>query len=224
MIAPAKCNPFAKATAKLYSSKIGRQEIRIWLTPHPHERLKMEAFSMVIRNTLLSIFLGMIASAGRMMAAETPPLQTVDRVELNRYLGKWYEIASFPQWFQKNCVASRATYTLRKDGKVDVLNQCQDKTPEGKLREAKGKAWIVDKQSNAKLKVRFFWPFSGDYWIIDLDADYQYAVVGHPKRNYLWILSRSPQMDSAVYDQIIERLKKQHYDVSRLKKTLQPAK
>ena len=80
----------------------------------------------------------------------------------------------------------------------------------------------MDPQSNAKLKVRFFWPFSGDYWIIDLGADYEYAVVGHPKRNYLWILSRSPQMDAAVYAGIIERLKKQHYGVSWLNKTAQP--
>jgi apolipoprotein D and lipocalin family protein len=78
---------------------------------------------------------------------------------------------------------------------------------EGKLKDAKGKAWVVDHKSNAKLKVRFFWPFSGDYWIIDLGADCQYAVVGHPKRNYLWILSRSPRMDPAVYDGIRERLK-----------------
>ena len=178
---------------------------------------------MVLKITLLSIFLGITASAGRLKAGEKPPpLQTVERVDLNRYMGKWYEIASFPQWFQKNCVASRATYTLRKDGKVDVLNECHDKTLDGKLRDAKGKAWVVDSKSNAKLKVRFFWPFSGDYWIIDLDADYQYAVVGHPKRKYLWILSRSTQMDSVTYGQIIERLKKQHYDVDRLKKTLQP--
>jgi apolipoprotein D and lipocalin family protein len=178
---------------------------------------------MVLKITLLSIFLGIAASAGFLTAAEKPPpLQTVERFDLNRYMGKWYEIASFPQWFQKNCVASRATYTLRKDGKVDVLNECHDKTLDGKLRDAKGKAWVVDSKSNAKLKVRFFWPFSGDYWIIDLDADYQYAVVGHPKRKYLWILSRSTQMNPATYDQIIERLKKQHYDVDRLKKTLQP--
>jgi apolipoprotein D and lipocalin family protein len=178
---------------------------------------------MILKNTLLTIFLAMMVCSSRLIAAEkTPPLQTVDRVDLNRYMGKWYEIASFPQWFQKNCVASRATYTLRKDGKVDVLNQCQEKSLNGKLKEAKGKAWVVDSKSNAKLKVRFFWPFSGDYWIIDLAADYQYAVVGNPNRDYLWILSRSPRMDSAVYDQIIERLKKQHYDVSRLQKTLQP--
>jgi apolipoprotein D and lipocalin family protein len=175
---------------------------------------------------MLPVLIGMIVSIGLPVAAEEnrpPPLQTVSQVDLSRYMGKWFEIASFPQWFQKGCVASSATYTLRKDGDVDVLNQCRDKAPDGKLRTAKGKAWVVDITSNAKLRVRFFWPFSGDYWIIDLDSNYQYAVVGHPKRNYLWILSRSPQIDSAVYNGILERLKKQHYDLSRLNKTLQPA-
>jgi apolipoprotein D and lipocalin family protein len=150
-----------------------------------------------------------------------PPLETVSHVDLDRYLGKWYEIASYPQWFQKGCVASTATYTLRKDGDIDVLNQCRKETLNGAVKDAKGKAWIVDRKSQARLKVRFFWPFSGDYWIIDLGADYEYAVVGHPNRNYLWILSRKSQMDPAVYDGILERLKKQHYDVSRLRKTLQ---
>jgi apolipoprotein D and lipocalin family protein len=175
---------------------------------------------------MLPILIGIIASVGLLVAAEEstpPPLQTVSGVDLNRYMGKWHEISSFPQWFQRGCVASSATYALRKDGDVDVFNQCRDKTLDGKLRTAKGKAWVVDNRSNAKLKVRFFWPFSGDYWIIDLDSNYQYAVVGHPKRNYLWILSRSPRMDPAVYEGILERLKKQHYDISKLNKTLQPA-
>jgi len=182
---------------------------------------------MVLKN-ILPVLMATIASMSALIAAAAdnapPPLQAVDHVDLDRYAGKWYEIASYPQRFQKGCVASAATYTLRKDGDFDVLNQCRDKTLDGKQRDAKGKAWVVDKKSNAKLKVRFFWPFSGDYWIIDLDKDYQYAVVGHPDRNYLWILSRSPHMDSATYDGIIERLKKQHYDVKRLNKTLQPAK
>jgi apolipoprotein D and lipocalin family protein len=181
---------------------------------------------MILKNALLPILAGTITFVCSLVAAaadKTPPLRAVDHVHLNRYLGKWYEIASFSHWFQKGCVASTATYTLRKNGDIDVLNQCRDKTLDGKLREAKGKAWIVDRQSNAKLKVRFFWPFSGDYWIIDLDTNYQYAVVGHPNRDYLWILSRSPQMDPAIYNGIIERLRDQHYDVNRLNKTLQPA-
>ena len=181
---------------------------------------------MIRGNSILQILIGIFASVSPLFAAaaDAPPsLQTVSHVDVNRYMGKWYEIASFPQWFQKNCTAVSATYALRKDGDVDVLNECRDKTLDGKLRSAKGKAWIVDRASNAKLKVRFFWPFSGDYWIIDLGAEYQYAVVGHPKRNYLWILSRSRQMDPAEYDKILERLKQQHYDVTRLNKTLQPA-
>jgi apolipoprotein D and lipocalin family protein len=152
-----------------------------------------------------------------------PPLQTVSKVDLERYMGTWYEMASFPQRFQKGCVASMATYSLRKDGKVDVLNQCRNETLDGKLRSAKGKAWVIDKQTNAKLKVSFFWPFSGDYWIIDLGSDYQYAVVGHPNRTYLWILSRKKQIDPGTYEAILQRLKEQRYDISRLNKTLQPS-
>lgn len=153
---------------------------------------------------------------------KVPPLETVPHVDLNRYLGKWYEIASFPQWFQKGCVATSATYILREDGDINVLNECRKGALDGDFKRAKGKAWIVDRQTNARLKVRFFWPFSGDYWIIDLADDYQYAVVGHPNRRYLWILSRTPRMDPSVYDGILERLKKQQYDVSRLHRTLQP--
>jgi apolipoprotein D and lipocalin family protein len=170
---------------------------------------------LVVMSVLMSPLLAVAAD-------DKPPLQTVPHVDLNRYMGKWYEIASFPQWFQRNCVATHATYMLREDGDVDVLNQCRDKTPDGKLRKAKGKAWVVDAKSNAKLKVRFFWPFSGDYWIIDLDPEYRYAVVGHPKRNYLWILSRSPHMDPDIYQGILDRLKLQHYDLARLNTTLQP--
>ena len=177
-------------------------------------------------NVTWSILVGIFASAGSLLAAiadAKPPLQTVSHVDLKRYMGTWYEIASFPQWFQKGCVATSATYALRQDGDVDVLNECRKITLDAKQKRAKGKAWIVDSKSNAKLKVRFFWPFSGDYWIIDLGADYEYAVVGHPKRNYLWILSRSRKMDPAVYKTILERLKRQHYDVSRLNTTIQPA-
>lgn len=151
-----------------------------------------------------------------------PPLQTVAHVDLNRYLGTWYEIASFPQWFQKGCTATTATYSLRPDGQIDVLNACRKNSLDGKRDEAHGRAKVVDKISNAKLKVTFFWPFYGDYWVIDLGPDYEYAVVGHPSRDYLWILSRKPQMAPAVYEGILNRLKAQGYDLSRLQKTVQP--
>ncbi|MFZ2053622.1 MAG: lipocalin family protein [Candidatus Aminicenantales bacterium] len=151
------------------------------------------------------------------------PLQVVPRVDLNRYLGTWYEIATIPQRFQKDCVGVTATYTLRDDGKIEVLNKCRKKTLDGEIKTAKGKAWVVDKETNAKLKVQFFWPFRGDYWIIELDPDYQYAVVGHPGRKYLWILSRTPQMDEALYQNLMQRIANKGYDLSLIKRTLQPS-
>ncbi len=156
-------------------------------------------------------------------AAEAPPLQVVASVDLGRYLGTWYEIATIPQRFQRGCVAVTAEYSLRADGDIDVVNTCRQGTLDGKVRSVRGKAWVVDRATNAKLRVRFFWPFSGAYWIIDLDPDYRWAVVGHPSRDYLWILSRSPRMDGALYDELVRRAAAQGYDVTRLVRTLQPA-
>jgi apolipoprotein D and lipocalin family protein len=150
-----------------------------------------------------------------------PPLRVVPKVDLTRYTGTWYEIARYPNRFQKDCVATTATYTLRPDGRVTVVNRCRQKTLDGKVKEAEGVAWVVDKGTNAKLKVRFFWPFSGDYWIIDLGPDYEYAVVGHPKRSYLWILSRTPSLDPAVYQGILDRIAAQGYDLKPLIQTPQ---
>jgi apolipoprotein D and lipocalin family protein len=148
----------------------------------------------------------------------------VEEVDLARYAGRWYEIASFPQYFQEGCVATRATYRLRDDGRIDVLNECRDRTLDGPLRRAEGVAWVVDPDTSpARLKVQFFWPFSGDYWIFDLDPDYRFAAVGSPSREYLWILSRTPAMDPAEYAALLERLEALGFDLSRLEPTLQPA-
>ncbi|MBK6849084.1 MAG: lipocalin family protein [Proteobacteria bacterium] len=135
-----------------------------------------------------------------------PPLQTVARVELSRYLGTWYEIANFPQRFQRGCTATMATYTLRADGDLEVLNRCRKGSLDGKEKSALGRARVVDSTTNAKLEVSFFRPFWGDYWIIDLGADYEHAVVGHPGRDYLWILARQPTLAEATYQGIVERL------------------
>jgi apolipoprotein D and lipocalin family protein len=152
------------------------------------------------------------------------PLRVVPAVDLARYLGTWYEIASYPQWFQRDCVASTATYARREDGRIRVLNACRDRTLDGPLRQAEGVAWVVaGEPSNAKLQVQFFWPFRGDYWIIELDAEYRTAVVGHPSREYLWILSRTPQMDPALYAELCRRIEAHGYDLRRLQRTLQPS-
>jgi len=175
------------------------------------------AASLELRHLPLSVLplsvLFLFACAAGM---KQPSLQVVSHVDLNRYLGIWYEIARFPHRFQEGCVASRATYTLLEDGKIGVLNQCYKGGLSGDLSSAKGKAWVVDKETNAKLKVSFVWPFTGDYWIIDLGEHYEYAVVGHPSRTYLWILSRTPEMDGALYNRLLDKLQKQGYDTSKL--------
>jgi apolipoprotein D and lipocalin family protein len=156
--------------------------------------------------------------------AQLNPLQTVPKVDLTRYLGVWYEIATIPQRFQKGCTGVTATYSLRPDGKIDVVNQCFKDSLNGKHKQVHGKAWVTDTVSNAKLKVQFFWPFSGAYWIIELDGNYQYAVVGHPDRKYLWILCRTPKMDEILYNDLLKRLREVHgYDLSGLKRTPQKA-
>ncbi len=149
------------------------------------------------------------------------PVRSVPTIDLNRYVGKWYEIARFPNWFQKKCAGdTTATYTLRPDGKIAVLNECRQS--DGKLSSAKGTARLADaKGPNSKLKVTFFWPFSGDYWILDLDPDYQWVLVGEPGRDYLWILSRQPKMADGFYQRIVESAQQQGFDTSRLVKTPQ---
>ena len=149
------------------------------------------------------------------------PLQTVKQVDLNRYLGKWFEIASFPQFFQKGCNCTTAEYSLSDKGFVIVENKCNKDSIYGKESYIKGKAFVVKNSGNAKLKVQFFWPFKAKYWIIDLADNYSYAVVGHPNRKYLWILSRTPHMDDIIYQQIIKRLKEKGFDIAKLQKTAQ---
>jgi apolipoprotein D and lipocalin family protein len=150
-----------------------------------------------------------------------PDLRTVPRVDLPRYLGTWYDIASFPQRFQLGCTGTTATYSMRGDGEIAVLNRCRKGSLTGKEDSALGRARVVDRTTNAKLEVSFFRPFWGAYWIIDLGANYEYAVVGHPSRDYLWILSRTPTMDRTVYDGILLRLREEGYEVTRLRRTLQ---
>jgi apolipoprotein D and lipocalin family protein len=164
------------------------------------------------------------AAAGAYALADSRnELQTVTKIDLSRYVGRWYEIARYPNRFQKKCTGdTSATYSLLPEGDVQVVNAC--KKQDGSLDEAKGKAKIVDKQSNAKLKVSFFWPFYGAYWIIGLDPEYRWAVVGHPDRKYLWILSRSPQMKDSDYDEALRVIRAKGYDESRLLKTPQSAR
>jgi len=153
-------------------------------------------------------------------ARDTHPLKTVDSVDLQRYAGDWYEIARYPNRFQRDCDSDvHVRYTLQGSGKLSVRNECRKAN--GKPDIANGTAKVVDTKSNAKLKVTFFWPFYGDYWIIDLDSRYRYAVVGEPGRKYLWILSRSKELDQESYQHILQRVAENGYDASKLVKTKQ---
>lgn len=148
-------------------------------------------------------------------------LQVVPSVDLSRYAGMWHEIARLPNRFQKKCdSSSTATYTLRPDGKITVLNQCRK--ADGSTARVTGTAKLADpKGPNTKLKVTFFWPFSGDYWILALDPEYRWALVGEPERKYLWILAREPRLDDATYQDIVARAARQGFPVDKLIRTRQ---
>ena len=170
--------------------------------------------------TLVPLMLFSCAS-GTYIREGYPPLQAVEKIELSRYLGRWYEIARFPFVFEDGLVNTTATYSLQPDGNIRVLNEGYRDSPTGKKATARGWAWVPDPARTAKLKVSFFGPFSSDYWVIMLDEEnYSYAVVGTGYK-YLWILSRTPVMEADLYDRLVARAAELGYDTSRLFKVPQ---
>ncbi|MCC6397438.1 MAG: lipocalin family protein [Bacteroidetes bacterium] len=178
-------------------------------------------------------FIAFVMSATIVSAQESgvPPLTVVPEVDLNRYMGTWYEIARLPNSFQGKCVSDvTATYALLDDGDIRVVNRCQK--DDGQMSEAEGLARLASKEGpNTKLKVRFapawlsFLPFVwGDYWIIALAADYSYVAIGEPDREYLWILARTPVMDEAVLNQVLEQVRQKGYDLTNLMRTTNAVK
>lgn len=149
------------------------------------------------------------------------PLKTVDFVNLDRYLGRWYEIARFPNRFEKNCEGVTADYARRDDGLISVVNTCRKGAPDGEAKAARGRARIIDEITNAKLKVSFFGPFWGDYWVISLAEDYSLALVGEPSGRYLWILARTPKISDAARDAALNDLKAMGYNTEALYFTVQ---
>lgn len=174
--------------------------------------------------TILVIITSISAIAQSKKATE---LTTVPKLDLSRYAGKWFEIARYPNKFQKQCVGNTtATYSLKGEGKLEVLNECLER--DGKTSSAKAAGKIADKTTNAKLKVRFAPSFISflsfvwaDYWVIDLAKDYSYAVVGTPERDYFWILSRQPEMKESVFQEILRKAESKGFDPNRVVKTPQ---
>ena len=178
-------------------------------------------------STTFKYFFALIFIACTGLAPAAQPLPTIPAVDLPRYLGTWFEIAKFPNWFQRKCVANtRAEYSLRSDGSLQVTNRC--KMASGEMDEAIGAARQIGNASSPKLQVRFapqwlsmipaVW---GDYWVIALDDNYQWVAVSEPGREYLWILSRTPRMDGQTYASLLLRLSGLGLDVQNLELTPQ---
>lgn len=174
----------------------------------------------------LALLLGLLCACAS-ESKEAPPLQTVASIDLQRYLGRWYEIAKYPNWFQRKCISNTsANYTLNPDRSVTVLNQC--KRENGEFEKAEGIAHQLGNTDSPKLEVRFapawlsIFPFVwGDYWIIDIDKDYSLVAVSEPRREYLWILSRTPTVKDEIYQALLKRLEARGFDAGKLDKTSQ---
>lgn len=172
------------------------------------------------RTWLMAAALSLAALAAQ--AAEPSPLATIDALDVGRYMGTWHEIAKYPNWFQKKCVAAAsADYRLQKDGTIQVINRCR--LADGTLNEAIGTARQIGPATSPRLQVRFapawlsFIPAVwGDYWVIDIDPGYQWVVVSEPRREYLWILARTPELAPALLDDLRQRLAQRGFDLQRL--------
>ena len=185
---------------------------------------------LYLRTSFISTLGLLLLSLGSFQAVaqqSDQAVKTITSLDVPRYLGTWYEVAKFPNWFQKKCVSNtKAVYTAKPDGNLRVLNSC--KTATGETSEAEGLARQIGAKDSPKLEVRFapewlsFLPLVwGDYWVIDLDPQYQVAAVSDPRREYLWVLSRSPQLDPKVYADLLQRLTQQQFDIQKLELTSQ---
>jgi apolipoprotein D and lipocalin family protein len=148
-------------------------------------------------------------------------LSVVPSVDLKRYAGTWYEIARLPFSFESKLKCITATYSLREDGRITVLNKGHYISKPEKINTAKGIAFAPDKNIPAKLKVQFFWPFKGNYWIMHLDKDYKYVLIGEPSLKYLWILAREKKLDESTLQMLLNKAADAGYDMTNLIRTVQ---
>lgn len=169
-----------------------------------------------------AIFLLMITSCSNQIQMNSIDTTTVDSLNIDRYLGTWYEIARFPHSFEKNLAGVTATYSFREDGKIRVVNEGFKGSLDGKRSRAVGKAKIPDPGDPARLKVSFFLFFYGDYYVLELDPEYRWAMIGSSSPMFFWILSRSPQMDPEVYQMLLDRARERGYNLEHLIKVEQP--
>ena len=183
--------------------------------------IRPRRLSMLVMTLARIVLLVSAGCQAAMARAADMPLTTADRVELARYQGKWFEIGRLPLIWENKCASNVvASYALLADGNIDVLNSCRKAN--GEVTSSHGVARrSAQDVSGAKLKVTFFWPFAGDYWILRLDPSYQWALVGAPSRKYLWILSRTPTLDQTIVERLLKEARDAGFDVTRFQKTKQ---
>ncbi len=166
---------------------------------------------MIIRNLLLIMAILNLSSC-----STTRVLPTVDKVDINHYIGTWYEIARLPNSFEKGLECVTANYSMKKNGKIEVLNKGYSPGKKGEFKTARGTAWVPDINYPGRLKVSFFWPFAGDYYIISLDEAYKFALIGDPSRKYLWVLSRTRDLEMEIYTRLIGIAKENGFDTDQI--------
>ncbi len=155
--------------------------------------------------------------------APPPPPTTVADLDVDRFMGTWYEVARLPFHWQRDCVASAARYEKVSDEEFAVVNYCWFKTIDGPMRKARAKAYVDTAMRRARLKIQFFWPNWQDYWVLYISDDYQQTVIGTPDRKYLWLMSRTPSMDEKIYDQLVAFAAREGFDTASLMNTMQTA-
>lgn len=165
-------------------------------------------------DNLLAVFVALAAAA----PFDSQPMPKVD---LPRYMGRWYEVARYPQRFERGCHGVTADYALRPDGRVSVVNTCRKGSLSGPVKTARAVGWSVE-PANSRFRVRFFWPFTAPYWVVALDPEYRWAMVGHPGRKAFWLLSRTPRLPPALEAELLGKMRELGYDPARLERGEQP--
>ena len=173
----------------------------------------MKSFILILNIFAVLINTFAISSA---FAEKNKKLEAVSNLDLQKFQGIWYEIAHNPWFPENNCFSMIAHYKLIKDKKIEVTNICRKNGFDGEISKITGKAWLVDPTINSKWEVQFIWPFTLDYWVIDLQEDYKYAVIGEPDKENIWILSRKPIMKKSLLVKIIKKTEMKGYDLSNL--------
>lgn len=177
-----------------------------------HDFTILEDKSILMKQTIIIL----LAMVSLLSCKSTADLTTVDRVDLDKYKGTWYEIARLPNSFEKGLTCVTATYSLKDNGKIAVLNKGYAAEPKGKWKTANGTAWVPDEAYPGRLKVTFFWPFAGNYYILALDENYQYVLVGDPSRKYLWVLARGKKLDRGIYSELMDHARMNGFDIQQV--------